>query len=102
VVVLSFNIREVVSASTARAGHVKPKTIFKIGSDCSFAKSSAFRSENHGSFGYDLKNVAVGVAHLKEPSLLKTARAKHRPIRDTSKGDSRQIAEKLLVRLKTN
>jgi hypothetical protein len=36
-------------------GSVKPKT-FKIGSDYSFAKSAAFRSENHGSFGYDLKN----------------------------------------------
>jgi hypothetical protein len=33
---------------------VKPKT-YKIGSDCSFAKNTAFRSENHGSFGYDLK-----------------------------------------------
>jgi hypothetical protein len=27
-----------------------------VGSDCSFAKSTAFRSENHGSVGYDLKN----------------------------------------------
>ena len=26
------------------------------GSDCSFAKCSALRSGNHGSFGYDLKN----------------------------------------------
>jgi hypothetical protein len=32
----------------------KPKT-FKIGSDCSFAKSTAFRSENHRSFRYDKK-----------------------------------------------
>jgi hypothetical protein len=29
---------------------------FKIGSDCSFAKSTAFRSENNESFRYDLKN----------------------------------------------
>jgi hypothetical protein len=33
---------------------VKSKT-FKIGSDCSFVKSTEFRSENHGSFGYDLE-----------------------------------------------
>jgi hypothetical protein len=52
VVVLSLTIREVMSSSPARAGRVKPK----IGSDCSFAKSTAFRSENHGSFGYGLKN----------------------------------------------
>jgi hypothetical protein len=46
VVVLSLSIREVVSKSPARACRVKPKT-FKIGSDCSFAKSTAFRSENN-------------------------------------------------------
>jgi hypothetical protein len=28
----------------------------KIGSDCSFAKISAFRSENRGSFGYGTKD----------------------------------------------
>jgi hypothetical protein len=55
VVMLTLSIREVVSSSPARTGHFKLKT-FKIGSDCSFAKSMAFRSENHGSFGYDLKN----------------------------------------------
>jgi hypothetical protein len=55
VVVLSLSIREVVSSNTARTGCVKPK-MFEIGSDCFFAKSTAFRSENHGSFEYDLKN----------------------------------------------
>jgi hypothetical protein len=55
VVVLSLSKREVVSSSSARAGCVKPKTI-KIGSDCSFAKSTAVKNENHGSFGYDLEN----------------------------------------------
>jgi hypothetical protein len=30
--------------------------MFKISIDYSFAKSTAFRSENHGSFGYDLEN----------------------------------------------
>jgi hypothetical protein len=52
---------------------IKPKT-FKMGSDCSFAKSTAFRSENHGSFGYDLNNggpVSQWVWHVKEPSLQK-------------------------------
>jgi hypothetical protein len=41
----------------------------------------AFRSENHGSFGYDLKNggsVSQYVWHVKEPSLLKAVSAKHR------------------------
>jgi hypothetical protein len=33
VVVLSFNIWEIVSSSPTRAGSVKPKT-FEIGSDC--------------------------------------------------------------------
>jgi hypothetical protein len=42
VVVLSFNIQEVVSSSPARVVRVKPKT-FKIDSDFSFAKSTAFR-----------------------------------------------------------
>jgi hypothetical protein len=52
VVVLSLSKREFVSSSPARwlidlgfyarTGRVKPKT-FKIGSDCSFAKSTAFR-----------------------------------------------------------
>jgi hypothetical protein len=41
VIVLSLSIRKVVSSSPARAGRVKPKT-FKIGSDCSFAKSTPF------------------------------------------------------------
>jgi hypothetical protein len=69
VVVLSLSIREVVSSSPVRAGRVKPKT-FNIGSDCFFAKSTAFRSENHGSFGYDLKNggpVSQYVWHVKKP-----------------------------------
>jgi hypothetical protein len=55
VVMLSLSIREVMSSSSAWAGRVKPKT-FKIGSDCSFAKSTA----------------------LKESSLLKAVSAKHR------------------------
>jgi hypothetical protein len=55
VVVLSLSKREAVSSSPARISRVKPKT-FNIGSDCSFAKSTVFRSENHRSFGYDLKN----------------------------------------------
>jgi hypothetical protein len=55
VVVLSLSKREVVSLSLVRTGRVKPKT-FEIGTDCSFAKSTAFRGEKHGSFGYDLKN----------------------------------------------
>jgi hypothetical protein len=55
VVVFTLSKREVVSSSPARAGRVKSKT-FKIGSDCSFAKCTAFRSETHGSFGYDFKN----------------------------------------------
>jgi hypothetical protein len=69
--------REVGSSSPARAGRVIPKT-FNIRSDCSFAKSTAFRSENHGSFGYDLKNggsVSQYVWHVKEPSLLKAVSA---------------------------
>jgi hypothetical protein len=60
VVVLSLSIREVVRSSPARAGRVKRKTP-KIGSDCSFATSTTFRSENHESFGHDLKH-GVGVA----------------------------------------
>jgi hypothetical protein len=55
VVVLSLSNREVVSSSPARSGRVKPKA-YEIGSDCSFAKSTAVRSENHGSFGYAVKN----------------------------------------------
>jgi hypothetical protein len=55
VVVLSLSKREVLNSSPARTGRVKPE-MFKIGSDCSFVKSTTFRSENHGSFGYDLKN----------------------------------------------
>jgi hypothetical protein len=78
-VVLSLSIREVVSSSTARADRVKPtcKT-FKIGSNYSFAKS-AFTSENHGSFGYELKNggpVLQQMWYVKEPSLLKAISAK--------------------------
>jgi hypothetical protein len=67
VIVLSLSIRKVVSSSPARAGRVKLKT-FKIGSNCSFGKSTAFRSEHRGSFGYDLKqrpHVAVGVARKR-------------------------------------
>jgi hypothetical protein len=55
VVVLSLSIRKVVSSSLACANRVKPKA-FKNRCDCSFAKSTAFRSENHGSFVYALKN----------------------------------------------
>jgi hypothetical protein len=40
------------------------------------------------------------VWHVKEPSLLKAVSAKCSPA--TGNGDSRQIAEKLLVPLKTN
>jgi hypothetical protein len=58
VVVLSLGKREVVSSSPAHVGRIKPK-MFKIGSDCSFAKSTAFRSENHRSFRHDLKNGGV-------------------------------------------
>jgi hypothetical protein len=42
VVVLSLSIWEVVSSSPARAGRVKPKS-FKIGSNCSVAKSTTLR-----------------------------------------------------------
>jgi hypothetical protein len=42
VVVLSLSKQKVVSSSPARVGRVKPKT-FKIGSDCSFAKSMTFK-----------------------------------------------------------
>jgi hypothetical protein len=76
VVVLSLNIREVVSSSLDRAGRLKPKTFIIIGSDFSFAKSAVFRSEDHGSFGYDLTNggpVSQLVWHLKDPPLLKAA-----------------------------
>jgi hypothetical protein len=65
-VVVSFSTREVVSSSHARTGRVKPKT-FKVGSECSFVLSTAFRSENHGSLRYG-----------KELSLLKAVSAKHR------------------------
>jgi hypothetical protein len=61
----------------------------------------------HGSFvsfGYDLKNggpVPQQVWHVKEPSLLKALSAKHcSPV--IGNVYSHQIAEKLLVRLKTN
>jgi hypothetical protein len=76
-VALSLSIRDVVSLSPARAGCVKPKTLFKIGCDCSFAK----RSEYHGVFLYDLKNggpMSQQVWHVQEPSLLKAIRVKHR------------------------
>jgi hypothetical protein len=65
----------------ACAGRVKPKTLIKIGSDCSFPKFTAFISDNHGSFGYAIKNggpVSQQVWHIKELSLLKAASAKHR------------------------
>jgi hypothetical protein len=88
VVVLLLSIWEVVSSSPARAGCVKPKT-FKIGNDFPFVKSTAFRSENHGFFGYNLKHggpgVPVGVARertltAKMPQVLtaRCVRAKHR------------------------
>jgi hypothetical protein len=41
----------------------------KIGRDCSFAKTTAFTSDNHGSFGYAIKNggpVLQQVWHIKE------------------------------------
>jgi hypothetical protein len=41
----------------------------EIGNDCSFASSAAFRGENQGSFGHDLKNrgpVSKRVWHVKE------------------------------------
>jgi hypothetical protein len=53
----------------------------KIGSDCSFAKSTAFISDNHGSFGYAIENgdpVSQQVWHIKELSLLKAVSAKYR------------------------
>jgi hypothetical protein len=81
VVVLSPSIWEAMGLSPARdTCWVKPKT-FKIDSDCSFAKSTAFRSENHRSFGHDLKNagpVSQYTWHVKEPSPLKAVNAKHR------------------------
>ena len=64
VVVLLLSKREVVSSSPARVcSCVKPKTS-KIGSDCFFAKITAFRRWNRGSFEYDQQRsrVAVGVA----------------------------------------
>jgi hypothetical protein len=69
VVVLSRSNREVVSSTAAHTGRVKPKT-FKIGSDCSLAKSTAFRSENHVQVFriWPLKRrprVAVGVARKR-------------------------------------
>jgi hypothetical protein len=66
----------------------------------------AFRSENHGSFGYDLTNggpMSQLVWHVKENSLLKAVIAKHwskfaalSPVWVTV-----VRAEKLLVQLKT-
>jgi hypothetical protein len=55
--------------------------MFRIGSDCAFAKSTAFRSENYRSFGYDFDNggpVSQKVWHVKEPSLLKAVSANRR------------------------
>jgi hypothetical protein len=54
-IVLSLSTREVMSSNPAHAGCIKPKT-FKIGSDCSFAKSMAFRSEKFTGLGNDLRN----------------------------------------------
>jgi hypothetical protein len=51
----SLSTQEVVSWSPAPADRFKPKAS-KISCDCSFAKSMTFRCENHGSFGYILKN----------------------------------------------
>jgi hypothetical protein len=76
--VLSLSIQEVVSSSPARAGRVKPKT-FKIGNDCSFAKTTALGSENRESFGDDLKSGGP-MSDVKEPSLLIAVSAKHRSI----------------------
>jgi hypothetical protein len=56
VVVPLLSTWAIVSSSPARAGRVKPRAFLKIGSDCSFTKNTAFRSENHKSFGYELKN----------------------------------------------
>jgi hypothetical protein len=61
VVMLSLSIREVVSSSSARAGRVKPMA-FKIGSGCSFAKSTAFRSNwliDYLLFYVPLKNISL-------------------------------------------
>jgi hypothetical protein len=44
-------------------------------------KSTAFRSENYGSFRYDLKNggpISQQVWHVKEPSLQKAIGAENR------------------------
>jgi hypothetical protein len=52
-----------------------------MGRDCSFAKRAAFRSENHESFEYDLKNgapVAQQMWHVKDPLLLKAISANHK------------------------
>jgi hypothetical protein len=67
-------------SSPTSADCIKPKT-FEIGSDCSFAKTMAFRSENYGSFEYDLKNggpLSQYVWHVTEPSMLKAVSDKHR------------------------
>jgi hypothetical protein len=51
--------------SPTRAGRVKPKT-FKIDTDCSFAKSTAFRSENQSDMTLQTEVcVAVGVARIR-------------------------------------
>jgi hypothetical protein len=78
VVVLSLRTREVINLSPAWTGRAKT---FKIDSDFSFAKSTAFRSENHRSFRYHLQNggpVSQSVWHVKETSLLKTVNGKNR------------------------
>jgi hypothetical protein len=57
VVALSLRIREEMSSSLALACRVNSKNI-DIGSDCSFAKSTTYKSESHRSFGYGLKTEA--------------------------------------------
>jgi hypothetical protein len=64
----------------------------------------AFWSKIHGSFGYDLKNggpVLQQVWHVKKPSLIKAIySAKQSSVIGNS--ESRQIAEVLLMRPRTN
>jgi hypothetical protein len=52
------------------------RRLMNIGSDCSFAQRSAFRSKNLETFRYDLEN--SGLALAKETSLLKAVSAKHK------------------------
>jgi hypothetical protein len=67
--------------SDARLYRPRQTQDVEIGSDCSFAKSTAFTSDYYGSLGYAIKNggsVSQQVWHIKELSLLKAVSAKHR------------------------